>query len=90
MEQHKRVRKISSTNEDEYNDEINPIEDIIELLNNCRLNYYKLYKKNYKVASIRLRQDLEIVIQTAKQLKRDALAYRKYIESKKDSDNEYI
>jgi len=85
MEQHKRGGKISSTNEDDYNDEINPIEDIIDLLNNCRLNYYKLYKKNYKVASIRLRQDLEIVIQTAKQLKRDALTYRKYIESKKDS-----
>jgi hypothetical protein len=85
MEQTKRSGKISSTNEDDYNDEINPIEDIIDRLNNCRLNYYKLYKKNYKVASIRLRQDLEIIIQTAKQLKRDALAHRKAIEAREDA-----
>ena len=43
---HKRTGKISSTSEEEYNDESNPIEDIIDRLNNCRLNYYKLYKKN--------------------------------------------
>lgn len=82
---HKRTGKISSTSEEEYNDESNPIEDIIDRLNNCRLNYYKLYKKNYKVASIRLRQDLEIIIQTAKQLKRDALAHRKSIEAKEEA-----
>ena len=88
--------KISSTTEDEYDDENNPIEDIIDLLNYCRLDYYKLYKKEYKVASIRLRQNLEIVIQTAKQLKRDALAYRKDIERREElarkeaEDNNYI
>ena len=85
MKQPKRGGKISSTSEDYYNDETNPIEDIIDRLNICRLNYYKLYRKNYKVASIRLRQDLEIIIQTAKQLKRDALAYRKSIEAKEDA-----
>jgi len=81
---HDRSGKISSTNEDDYNDEDNPIEDIIERLNYCRSDYYKLYKKDFKVASIRLRQNLEIVIQTAKQLKRDALAYRKQIEERED------
>ena len=81
---HYRSGKISSTNEDDYNDEDNPIEDIIERLNYCRSDYYKLYKKDFKVASIRLRQNLEIVIQTAKQLKRDALAYRKQIEERED------
>jgi len=80
-QEHKRIEKISSTTEN-YDGEINPIEDIIDRLNYCRKDYYKLYKKNYKVASIRLRQDLEYVIQTAKQLKRDALAYRKSIEER--------
>ena len=32
-------------NYDEYDDENNPIEDIIERLNYCRIDYYKLYKK---------------------------------------------
>ena len=68
--------------DDEYDDESNPIEDIIERLNYCRKDYFKLYKKNFKVASIRLRQDLEYVIQTAKQLKRDALIHRKEIEER--------
>ena len=81
---HKRTAKISSTTE-EYNIENNPLEHIIDRLNMCRIQYYKLYKKNYKVASIRLRQDLEFVIQTAKQIKRDALTYRKGIEAKEEA-----
>lgn len=68
---------------DEYDEEDNPIEDMIDKLNYCRLDYYKLYKKHYKVASIRLRRNLEYVIQTAKQMKRDALIYRKEIERRK-------
>lgn len=80
MTQSKRSEKISS--EKEYDDENNPIEDIIERLNYCRVEYYKLYKKDYKVASIRLRQNLEYVIQTAKQIKREALSYRKQIEER--------
>jgi len=67
-----------------YNEDSNPLEDIIERLNFCRVDYYKLYHKDFKVASIRLRQDLEYVIQTAKQIKRDALKYRKEIESKEE------
>jgi len=63
-------------------EEYNPIEDIIEKLNYCRLDYYKLYNKDFKVASIRLRHNLEYVIQTAKQVKRDALKYRKGIEER--------
>jgi hypothetical protein len=68
--------------DEEYNGEVNPIEDIIDRLNYCRVDYYKLYKKDFKVASIRLRQNLEYIIQTAKQVKRDALAYRKQIEER--------
>ena len=48
MRNHERTGKISSTTEDDYNDEINPIEDIIERLNHCRVDYYKLYKKDQK------------------------------------------
>ena len=68
--------------EDEYDAENNPIEEIIDKLNFCRLDYYKLYKKDFKIASIRLRQNLEFVIQTSKQLKRDALKRRKEIEER--------
>lgn len=66
----------------EYDEENNPIEDIIDKLNFCRQDYYKLYKKDFKVASIRLRHNLEFVISTAKQIKRDALKYRKEIEER--------
>lgn len=79
---HDRSYKVSFTTENDYDDEHNPIEDIIERLNYCRIQYFKLYKKDHKVASIRLRQNLEYVIQTAKQIKRDALAYRKQIEER--------
>lgn len=75
-------------NYDEYDDENNPIEDIIERLNYCRIDYYKLYNKEIKVASVRLRHDLEYVIQTAKQIKRDALAFRKKIEEKERGEEE--
>lgn len=80
---HDRTEKISSTTEEEY-DDFNPIDDIVDKLNYCRQDYYKLYRKDFKVASIRLRQNLEYVIQTAKQLKRDALAYRKQIELREE------
>ena len=88
MKEHKRTEKISFTTENNYDDENNPIEDIIDRLNFCRRDYYKLYKKDYKVASIRLRQDLEYVIQTAKQIKRDALSYRKQIEERQKISKE--
>jgi len=66
----------------EYDEENNPIEEIIDKLNFCRIDYYKLYKKDFKIASIRLRQNLEFVIKTAKQLKKDALKHRKEIEER--------
>lgn len=69
--------------EDVFKEEYNPIEDIIERLNYCRADYYKLFTKDFKVASVRLRHDLEYVIQTAKQVKRDALKYRKDIDQRK-------
>jgi len=67
---------------DDYNEENNSIDDMIDKLNHCRLDYYKLHKKDFKVASIRLRHNLEFVIQAAKQMKRDALKYRKDIEER--------
>lgn len=75
-------------NKEEYNSEHNPLDDIADILNFCRLDYYKLYKKDFKVASIRLRQNLEFIIQTAKQIKRDALKYRKEIEIRERTEKE--
>ena len=72
-----------------YDEEFNPLEDCIEKLNLCRVDYHKLYQKDFKVASIRLRQDLEYVIQTAKQMKRDALTYRKKIEENEQLERDY-
>jgi len=74
-----------------FENEYNPLDDIIDRLNYCRVDYYKLYEKDIKVASIRLRQNLEFVIQTAKQMKRDALKYRKEIERKENlAKEEYL
>jgi hypothetical protein len=78
----KRTGKISSTSEEKYNIEYNLIDEISEKLIFCRLDYYKLYKKDIKVASIRLRQNLESIILTAKKMKKDALNYRKEIEER--------
>jgi lipid II:glycine glycyltransferase (peptidoglycan interpeptide bridge formation enzyme) len=65
-------------------EELNEIDEMIDILNMCRLDYYKLYEKDFKVASIRLRHNLEKIIQTSKQMKRDALKYRKEIEKRED------
>lgn len=80
---------------DEIKDEINPIDILIEKLNDCRKDYYKLYEKDFKVASIRLRHNLEYIIQNARQIKKDALLYRKDIENrerlaKEEAKNEGI
>lgn len=68
--------------------ENSPLEDIAEALNFCRLDYYKLYDKERKVASVRLRHNLEFIIQTAKQLRKDALIKRKEIERKNAPDDD--
>jgi len=73
---------------DKYDENDNPIENIIDVLNYCRIDYYKLYRKDFKVASIRLRHNLEYIIQTAKQLKRDALAHRKDIEAREQLERD--
>ena len=73
---------------DEYDENDNPIENIIDVLNYCRIDYYKLYKKDFKVASIRLRHNLEYIIKTAKQLKRDALSHRKDIEAREQLERD--
>lgn len=66
-------------------EELNEIDSLIDTLNMCRMDYYKLYEKDFKVASIRLRKKLEYVIQTSKQMKRDALKYRKEIEQREEN-----
>lgn len=66
-------------------EELNEIDSMIDALNMCRMDYYKLYEKDFKVASIRLRKRLEYVIQTSKQMKREALKYRKEIEEREEN-----
>ena len=66
-------------------EELNEIDQMIDTLNMCRMDYYKLYEKDFKVASIRLRKRLEYIIQTSKQMKRDALKHRKEIEQKQEN-----
>lgn len=80
---------IYDNDEEEIQEEYNPIDDIADKLIFCRLDYHKLYKKDFKVASIRLRQNLEFIIQKAKQMKRDALKYRKEIEKREKLQKEF-
>lgn len=68
--------------------ENSPLEEIAEVLNFCRLDFYKLYEKERKAASVRLRHNLEFIIQTAKQLRKDALKKRKEIELKNAPDDD--
>lgn len=65
-------------------EELNEIDTLIDTLNMCRLDYYKLYEKDFKVASIRLRRKLEYVIQTSKKMKKEALNHRKKIEQREE------
>lgn len=80
----------------EYDEENNLIESLIDKLNECRSDYYKLYRKGFKVASIRLRQKLQEAILIIKQIKKEALIRRKEIErreqiaKKEAQDEEYL
>ena len=74
--------------EEEKEEEYNPLDDIADRLNFCRLDFYKLYEKERKAASVRLRHNLEFIIQTAKQLRKDALKKRKEIELKNAPDDD--
>lgn len=55
----------------------NEIDELIEILNSARVDYYKTYKKNIKAASIRLRRKLEDVSKRCGEIRRDVLEYRK-------------
>ena len=91
MKKNKILDDIESEEFDDIKDYETPIDELIDTLNMARADWYKLYKKDFKVASIRLRKKLEFVIQTSKQMKRDALKHRKMIEeSQRRDDSEYI
>lgn len=55
----------------------NEIDELIDILNEARVDYYKTYKKNIKAASVRLRRKLEDVIKRCGELRKDVLEYRK-------------
>jgi|AntAceMinimDraft_18_1070375.scaffolds.fasta_scaffold638827_2 hypothetical protein len=58
-------------------DDNNEIDELIEILNSARVDYYKTYTKNVKVASVRLRRKLEDVARKCREIKIDVLDYRK-------------
>jgi len=58
-------------------DENNEIDELIEILNSARVDYYKTYSKNVKAASVRLRRKLEDVARKCREIKLDVLDYRK-------------
>ena len=76
----------------------NRVDDISLIINevvqeeeeNLEKFFDKLFKKDRKVASIRLRQNLEKIILLSKSLKREALLKRKDIEKRDDMDNDEI
>lgn len=55
----------------------NEIDELIEILDSARVDYYKTYNKNVKAASIRLRRKLEDVAKKCREIKMDVLDYRK-------------
>ena len=57
--------------------QLNEIDELIEILNSARLDYYKTYHKNVKAASVRLRRKLEDVAKRCREIKMDVLDYRK-------------
>ncbi len=59
--------------------ELNEIDELIEILESARVDYYKTYSKNIKAASIRLRRKLEDVSKRCREIKVDVLDYRKDI-----------
>jgi len=59
--------------------DVNEIDELIEILNSARVDYYKTYSKNVKAASIRLRRKLEDVSKKCREIRLDVLDYRKDI-----------
>jgi len=59
--------------------ELNEIDELIEVLNSARFDYYKTYSKNIKAASIRLRRKLEDVAKKCRDMRVEVLDYRKEV-----------
>ena len=57
--------------------DINEIDELIDILNSARVDYYKTYTKNIKAASVRLRRKLEDVAKRCREIRSDVLEYRK-------------
>ncbi len=58
-------------------EDINEIDELIEILNSSRVDYYKTYSKNVKAASVRLRKKLEEVSKKCREIRVEVLDYRK-------------
>lgn len=59
--------------------DLNEIDELIDILDSARVDYYKTYNKNVKAASIRLRRKLEDVAKRCREIRLDVLDYRKEV-----------
>ena len=55
----------------------NELDELIDILNSARVDYYKTYNKNVKAASVRLRRKLEDVAKRCREMRLEVLDYRK-------------
>ena len=65
---------------------LNEIDELIDILDSARVDYYKTYTKDVKAASIRLRRKLEDVARRCREIKADVLEYRKDVIDKKNKE----
>lgn len=66
--------------------ELSEIDELIEILESARVDYYKTYSKNVKAASVRLRRKLEDVAKKCRDIKLDVLDYRKDVIDPRNKD----
>lgn len=58
---------------------MNDIDELIDILEKSRIDYYKTFHKNVKAASVRLRRKLEDVSKKCHEIRTDVLDYRKSV-----------
>lgn len=56
------------------------IEQIITILEEAKVDYYKLYEKNNKAASTRVRKSAQDVINLCKTMRKETIDYKNSIE----------
>lgn len=68
--------------------DISDLDELIEILNSARVDYYKTYNKNIKAASVRLRRKLEDVAKRCREMRLEVLEYRKEVIDPRNYDSD--